>query len=147
MISPTFGSIFPADNRPDPYSTDNSLLKVVIIMTDGEFNTPYCNGVVAGAVSGSGSTTQHINCAPTNGNPFAQAVTMCNAMKAKKVIVYTVGFDIGTGTGGAGVDTAREVMQQCATDASHVYLPSNGSSLQSAFAAIGRSISQLRISR
>ena len=147
MISPTFGSIFPSANRPDPYSTDNSLLKVVIIMTDGEFNTPYCNGVVAGAVSGSGSTTQHINCAPTNGNPFAQAVTMCNAMKAKKVIVYTVGFDIGTGTGGAGVDTAREVMQQCATDASHVYLPSNGSSLQSAFAAIGRSISQLRISR
>lgn len=147
MISPTFGSIFPSANRPDPYSTDNSLLKVVIIMTDGEFNTPYCNGVVAGAVSGSGSTTQHINCAATNGNPFAQAVTMCNAMKAKKVIVYTVGFDIGTGTGGAGVDTAREVMQQCATDASHVYLPNNGTSLQSAFAAIGRSISQLRISR
>jgi Flp pilus assembly protein TadG len=147
MISPTFGSIFPSANRPEPYATDNSLLKVVIIMTDGEFNTPYCNGVVAGAVSGSGSTTQHINCAPTNGNPFAQAVTMCNAMKARNVIVYTVGFDIGTGTGGAGVDTAREVMQQCATDASHVYLPSNGSSLQSAFAAIGRSISQLRISR
>lgn len=147
MISPTFGSIFPAANRPEPYSTDNSLLKVVIIMTDGEFNTPYCNGVVAGAVSGSGTTTQHINCGATNGNPFAQAVTMCNAMKARNVIVYTVGFDISSSTGGAGVDTAKEVMQQCATDASHVYLPSNGSSLQSAFAAIGRSISQLRISR
>lgn len=147
MVSPTFGSIFPAANRPDPYSTDNSLLKVVIIMTDGEFNTPYCNGVVAGAVSGSGSTTQHINCAATNGNPFAQAVTMCNAMKSRNIIVYTVGFDIGTSNGGAGVDTAKEVMEQCATDASHVYLPSNGASLQTAFAAIGRSISQLRISR
>ena len=147
MISPTFGSIFPADNRPDPYSTDNSLLKVVIIMTDGEFNTPYCNGVVAGAVSGSGSTTQHINCAPTNGNPFAQSVTMCNAMKARNIIIYTVGFDIGSGTGGAGVDTAKEVMEQCATDPSHVYLPQNGSSLQAAFGAIGRSISQLRITR
>lgn len=147
MISPTFGSIFPAANRPDPYSTDNGLLKVVVIMTDGEFNTPYCNGVVAGAVSGSGSTTQHINCAATNGNPFAQAVTMCNAMRARDIIVYTVGFDIGNNNGGAGVDTAKEVMEQCATDPSHVYLPSNGASLQTAFAAIGRSISQLRISR
>jgi Flp pilus assembly protein TadG len=147
MISPTFGSIFPAANRPDPYSTDNGLLKVVIIMTDGEFNTPYCNGVVAGAMSGSGTTTQHINCAATNGNPFAQAVTMCNAMKDRDIIIYTVGFDIGTGTGGSGVDTAKEVMEQCATDPSHVYLPSNGASLQTAFAAIGRSISQLRISR
>lgn len=147
MVSPTFGSIFPEANRPDPYRTDNKLLKVVIIMTDGEFNTPYCNGVVAGAVSGSGSTTQHINCAATNGNPFAQAVTMCNAMKGRDIIIYTVGFDIGSGRGGNGVDTAREVMEQCATDASHVYLPSNGSSLQAAFGAIGRSISQLRISR
>ena len=146
MISPTFGSIFPTANRPDPYDA-NGLLKVVILMTDGEFNTPYCNGVVAGAVSGSGSTTQHINCAATNGNPFAQAVTMCNAMKARNIIVYTVGFDIGNSNGGAGVDTAKEVMEQCATDASHVYLPSNGESLQSAFGAIGRSISQLRISR
>mgnify|MGYP000005851860 CR=1 FL=1 len=148
MVSPTFGSIFPADNRPDPYSTDNSLLKVVILMTDGEFNTPYCNGVVAGAVSGSGSTTQHINCAATNGNPFAQAVTMCNAMKARNIIIYTVGFDIGSGTGAANVvDTAKEVMEQCASDPSHVYLPQNGSSLQAAFGAIGRSISQLRITR
>lgn len=147
MISPTFGAIFPAANRPDPYSTDGKLLKVAVIMTDGEFNTPYCNGVVAGAVSGSGSTTQHINCAATNGNPFAQSVTMCNAMKARGIIIYTVGFDIGSSNGGAGVDTAKEVMEQCATDASHVYLPSNGSSLQAAFGAIGRSISQLRISR
>lgn len=146
MVSPTFGSIFPAANRPDPYDA-NGLLKVVILMTDGEFNTPYCNGVVAGAVSGSGSTTQHINCEATNGSPFAQAVTMCNAMKGRNIIIYTVGFDIGNGNGGAGVDTAKEVMEQCATDPSHVYLPSNGASLQTAFAAIGRSISQLRISR
>ena len=63
------------------------------------------------------------------------------------MIVYTVGFDINSGTGGAGVDTAKEVMQQCATNSDHVYLPENGASLKSAFGAIGRSISQLRITR
>lgn len=148
MISPTFGSIFPAENRPDPYAAQG-LLKVVILMTDGEFNTPYCNGVVAGAVSGSGSTANHINCAATNGNPFAQSVTMCTAMKAQGVIVYTVGFDISGGTDATPntVDTAKEVMQRCATSPEHVYLPENGASLKTAFAAIGRSISQLRISK
>lgn len=148
MISPTFGSIFPAANRPDPYAGEG-LLKVVILMTDGEFNTPYCNGVVAGAVSGSGSTANHINCAATNGNPFAQSVTMCTAMKAKGVIVYTVGFDISGGTDSTPntVDTAKEVMERCATSPEHVYLPENGASLKTAFAAIGRSISQLRISK
>ncbi|RZI98243.1 MAG: pilus assembly protein [Brevundimonas sp.] len=147
MISPTFGSIFPSANRPAAYS-NHGLLKVVILMTDGEFNTPYCNGVIAGAVSGSGSTAQHINCAATNGNPFAQAVTMCTAMKAKGVLVYTVGFDLAESTGAAGaVDTARDVMTQCATNPDYVYLPENGASLKSAFAEIGRSISQLRISK
>lgn len=148
MISPTFGSIFPADNRPDPYA-GQGLLKVVILMTDGEFNTPYCRGVVAGAASGSGDTNQHTNCSPPNGNPFAQSVNMCTAMKAKGVIVYTVGFDISSGSDStpSTIDTAKEVMEHCATSPEHVYLPENGSSLKTAFAAIGRSISQLRISK
>ena len=158
MVSPTFGAIFPSDNRPDAYDAQKRL-KVVILMTDGEFNTPYCNGVVAGAVSGSGDVNQHIGCSQYTGsnlrnqpvgqysNPFARSVEMCNRMKAAGVIVYTVGFDINSGTGGAGVDTAKEVMQQCATNSDHVYLPENGASLKSAFGAIGRSISQLRITR
>lgn len=147
MISPLFGSIFPSDNRPAAYG-DHGLLKVVILMTDGEFNTPYCNGVIAGAVSGSGSTAQHINCAATNGNPFQQSVDMCTAMKAKGVLIYTVGFDLATSTGNAStVDTARDVMTQCATSPAYVYLPESGTSLKSAFAEIGRSISRLRISR
>lgn len=158
MVSPVFGAIFPSDNRPDPYDAQKRL-KVVILMTDGEFNTPYCNGVVAGAISGSGDANQHIGCSQYTGsnlrnqpvgqysNPFARSVEMCKQMKAAGVIVYTVGFDISSSSGGAGVDTAKEVMQQCATNSDHVYLPENGASLKSAFGAIGRSISQLRITR
>lgn len=158
MVSPVFGAIFPSDNRPDPYDAQKRL-KVVILMTDGEFNTPYCNGVVAGAISGSGDANQHIGCPQYTGsnlrnqpvgqysNPFARSVEMCKQMKAAGVIVYTVGFDISSSSGGAGVDTAKEVMQQCATNSDHVYLPENGASLKSAFGAIGRSISQLRITR
>ena len=158
MISPRFGAIFPSDSRPDGYDAQKRL-KVVILMTDGEFNTPYCNGVVAGAASGSGDANQHIGCSRYTGsplrsqpageytNPFARAVETCTQMKAAGVIVYTVGFDIASGDGGPGVDTAREVMRQCATNSDHVYMPENGASLKTAFGAIGRSISQLRITK
>lgn len=157
MVSPRFGSIFPTDNQPEAYEADKRL-KVVILMTDGEFNTPYCDGVVAGAVSGSGDTRYHISCPQYSGvlknqpsgrytNPFARSVETCKAMKAAGVVVYTVGFDVDSGSGGAGVDTAKEVMEQCATSSRYVYLPKTGSSLRSAFGEIARSIGQLRISR
>lgn len=149
MVSPTFASIFPTESAPDPYGTPN-LLKVVIIMTDGEFNAVYYNGVRArDSGSGGGSNDRWINHDSNNGSPFQQSVNMCNAMKAQNIIIYTVGFDIaGTTDRTPGtVDTATEVMQACATSPDYVYLPQNGSSLITAFAAIGRSISQLRISK
>ncbi len=149
MVSPTFASIFPTESTPDPYGTPN-LLKVVIIMTDGEFNAVYYNGVRArDSGSGGGSNERWINHNSNNGSPFLQSVEMCKAMKAKGIIVYTVGFDIAGTTDYTPnvVDTATEVMQACATNPSYVYLPQNGTSLKTAFAAIGRSISQLRISK
>ncbi|WP_291838782.1 pilus assembly protein TadG-related protein [Brevundimonas sp.] len=149
MVSPTFASIFPTESTPDPYGTPN-LLKVVIIMTDGEFNAVYYNGVRArDSGAGGGSNDRWINHNSNNGSPFLQSVNMCNAMKAQNIIIYTVGFDIsGTPDTTPGtVDTATEVMQACATSPDYVYLPQNGSSLKTAFAAIGRSISQLRISK
>lgn len=158
MVSPTFGSIFPTDGRPDAYEADRRL-KVVILMTDGEFNTPYCDGVVAGAVSGSGATQYHIKCSPYTDsslkdqpagrytNPFARSVETCAQMKKAGVVVYTVGFAISSNEGGAGVDTAVEVMRQCATSPRYVYLPETGGSLRDSFGEIARSIGQLRISR
>lgn len=158
MVSPTFGSIFPTDGQPEAYNADRRL-KVVILMTDGEFNTPYCDGVVAGAVSGSGDTRYHIRCSPYTDtplknqprgeytNPFARSVETCAQMKKAGVVVYTVGFAISSNEGGAGVDTAVEVMRQCATSPRYVYLPETGSSLRDSFGEIARSIGQLRISR
>jgi Flp pilus assembly protein TadG len=149
MVSPTFGAIFPAASRPEPYGK-KGLLKVVIIMTDGEFNAVYYDGVRArDSGSGGGSNERWINHNSNNGSPFIQATNLCAAMKAKGVVVYTVGFDIsGTrDTTPNTIDTATEVMQSCATSPGHVYLPENGTSLRNAFGAIGRSISQLRISR
>jgi len=140
--------MFPEAARPEPYDT-KGLLKVVVIMTDGEFNAIHCQGVRAkDSGVGAGSPDRWINCNGTNGNPFSQSVQMCTAMKAKKIIVYTVGFDVKNSSNTTPeIDSAQEVMEACASSPKHVYLPENGASLQSAFGAIGRSISQLRITR
>jgi len=137
MISPNFAPMWPTASKPAAYGTKD-LLKVVVIMTDGAFNTPYCKGVQASNAEIGGDDT-HINCSGADG--IAQAKAMCTAMKAKGVVVYTVGFALGNDA------DAIDLMNKCATDASHVYLPSGGAALKDAFAAIGRDITKLRLSK
>ena len=134
-VSPTFNPLW--SGNPAGVASPNELLKVVILMTDGEFNTNYCTGVLA---SNAGIGGEKINCAATNGNPFDQAEALCDAMKAEGVVVYTVGLELAPG------GEAADVMQYCATSADHVYLPASGGDLSEAFAAIGRELTQLRIS-
>ena len=141
LVSPDFASLWPSASRPAAYGTDK-LLKVVVLMTDGAFNTTYCKGVISkDSGSGSGSAADHINCNAPNGDAFSQARTLCANMKAKGVIIYTVGFDV------AADQDAQDIVRECATDAQHVYLPSTGAALKTAFRAIGEDISRLRISR
>lgn len=140
MVSPNFNSLWPS-NGAAAYNTAETL-KAVIIMTDGEFNTPYCSGVISrDAGSGSGNNSEKIDCAADNGNPFDQGRAMCAAMKARGVMVYTVGFQITAG------GAAANMLQACASTPTSFYLAGSGGDLSEAFAAIGRDITQLRISK
>lgn len=144
MVAPNFGYLWPsASQRPAAYKTKD-LMKVVILMTDGAFNTPYCNGVIAAdAGSGSGSDDDHINCNATNGNPFTQAQSLCTAIKnsAYDITLYTVGFSVGSDV------TAKTFLTNCASDTSKAFFPATGSELKSSFKAIAQEISNLRISK
>jgi len=143
MVSPNWASLFPTSSKPAAYGTDH-LLKVVILMTDGAFNTAYCKGVIAGnSGSGSGTTSNHINCNSPNGDAFAQAQSLCANMKAapNNIIVYTVGFDVSTDP------SATSLLSNCATDSKHVYFPADdGVSLQVAFQSIAADLNRLRLS-
>jgi len=140
MVSPNWNSLWPSNGAAAYNSAET--LKAVIIMTDGAFNTPYCSGVISRqAGSGSGANSAKIDCDATNGDPFAQSRALCTAMKAQGVIVYTVGFAITAGT-----DEAL-LLADCATGPANVFLPATGGDLSEAFAAIGRDIKRLRISR
>ncbi|GAW42124.1 hypothetical protein SH203_02538 [Brevundimonas sp. SH203] len=139
-ISDRFNRLWPSNTAAAYEPT--KVLKAVILMTDGEFNTPYCGGVIArDAGSGSGNYYDKIACDATNGDPFDQAAKLCDGIKAQGVIVYTVGFSINQGS-----DAAR-ILSSCATDKDKAFLPQSGADLSSNFQAIGRDITRLRISR
>lgn len=143
MLSPNFSYLFPSANRPAPYLQKN-LMKVLVLMTDGSFNTVYCNGVIAkDSTSGSGSAGDQINCNATNGNPFTQSKALCDKIKAAStgIIVYTVGFDI------AGQTAEQDMLSYCATDKDKFYLADDATALNNAFKAIAQDIATLRITQ
>lgn len=138
MISENFGYLFPSASRPGPTS-DRELIKVVILMTDGDFNTAHANGVLS-RDSGFGSNSIRINQNATNGSSHNQAMTLCTNIKNSGTLLYTVGFSLST-------TASRNLMRDCATSAAHAYLPESGTDLRDAFRAIGNEINALRISR
>ena len=150
MVSPNFSYLWPTASRPAAYGTRN-LLKVVILMTDGEFNTSYYNGVISkDSLNGSGANNTHINHDASNGGAYTQATAQCAAMKKggdgvsgtnDDIVVYTVGFDI------ADQQNAKTLMSGCATDSTHAYLANTGTDLKEAFKKIGENITSLRLSQ
>ena len=146
-LSPKWNALFTGNSAPAAYTAPNTI-KALILMTDGEYNSVYCKGVIAkmGANSsstGSGGDTDHINCLGTNGkDAYAQAQSLCTAMKAapNNVVIYTVGLNLVPGA------AAQTLVNNCATDANHVYMPANGAQLQVAFQQIAANLNLLRIS-
>ena len=143
LVSPNFNGPWPAESQPAP-KTEKNVLRAVVLMTDGAFNTSYCNGVIS-QISGSGSGDERtkINCDPANGDSFSQAQKLCDAMKAADppIRIYTVAFDVGD------IQAAKDIMANCATDSTYAFSATTGADLSAAFAKIGENLSYLRVTR
>ena len=133
MLSPNWAYLWPSANQPKAYNTDK-LVKYAILMTDGEYNTMYCNGARA-----SNSNSPAINCNATNGQAYNQARTLCTNMKTKGITVYTVGFQLDT-------QTAIDTLQQCASSPDKFFNAEDGVTLKMAFQAIALQIAKLSLS-
>lgn len=146
MLSPHFAEMWPNANRPASYElarTMNAhgepmLRKIAILMTDGEYNTQYCNGV---ADKNTGFSTR-INCASPNGSATDQARRLCTEMKKKDITVYAIGFQLGRSA--TAITTLRDY---CATDSSKFYSAEDGKQLHDAFRDIALKISTLYLSK
>lgn len=142
VLAPNFAPLFPTASQPAAYDAPNTQ-KVVVLMTDGEYNSSYCNGVVSNvtSTSGSGSSSEKINCAAPNGHSYNQSQSLCAAMKNEGVIVYTVGFQV------VDNQSARDLINNCATSSRHVYMAATGAQLREVFSTIAGEVSELRVSR
>ncbi|MFC5343060.1 pilus assembly protein TadG-related protein [Brevundimonas staleyi] len=139
-VSPNFNSMWSSSGAAGAYARET--LKAVVLMTDGEYNSAYCSGVISqDSTTGSDANATHINCDAPNGSAFDQSMALCTAMKQAGVIVYTVGFQV------VNDQRARNLVNGCASSPDYVYLPTSGSDLRQSFQAIGRDITNLRISR
>lgn len=143
MVAPNFAYLWPsAAPAPKAYGSDN-LVKAVIFMTDGVFNTPYCNGVTASdATSGAPGNDERINCASPHGSSKSQAETLCTNIKAgNNIELFVVGFDLASDA------TTLQFLEDCATDDDHFFRADTGEDLADAFEEIADTLSELRISR
>ena len=115
MISRDWHSMFPTANKPMAYGATDSI-KAVILMTDGAFNTQY---------------------EAAQGTSFEQAELLCNEMKAKGVIIFSVAFQ--------APPDGEAILQTCASDATYYFDAANGAQLIAAYDSIASTLSQLRI--
>lgn len=128
LLSPEWGYLWPSANveQHDP----QELVKAAILMTDGEYNTQYCEGV---------KDFENGWCNSANGSSMHQAAQLCEAMKNDGIIVYTVGFQV-PGHSETNPSNQQLLLQNCASDESKYFFPYNGDELRLAFKEIGKQL-------
>lgn len=126
LVSPAWASTWPSASAPSSYS-DVNVIKAVILMTDGEFNTSYIGG-------GINSTDPTV----TDSSPF-QARRVCDNMKAQGITIYAVAFE--------SPPLAEETLRACSSGSGTFFSATSGAELRAAFQEIANRLNSLRISR
>ncbi|MDH3266119.1 MAG: pilus assembly protein TadG-related protein [Gammaproteobacteria bacterium] len=114
LVSPQWASVWPEASTPNSYSSD--VMKVAIVMTDGEFNKSY---------------------EPQNGDSEQQSKKLCDGMKAAGITIYSVAFQAPA--------SALPILQYCASSNNHYFDAANGENLLQSFREIARRLSLLRL--
>ncbi len=121
--------------KPGPY-LDETIKKIMIVMTDGAFNRWHCSGLIDKSLNNARGS-----CYSPNGNSFTQAKASCNFAKTKDIEIYFVGIGLD------GTDTdIQQLTAACSTDAGHIILATDGAALTAAFETIAANIRALRLS-
>lgn len=133
-LSDKWSGVFTGTAAPEAPNPEE-LIKATIIMTDGEFNEEYYNGV----------DDDNTYSSSNNGSSNSQFAKICEAMKDPNgdgvydeddsVVVYAIGFGLSSSS-----NTAQR-LKDCATDDTKWFFPYNGEELRAAFQSIGKQLS------
>lgn len=141
MLSPKWrglwGGTMDANNLPLDYGTEN-MTKVAIILTDGQNTINNSDRTAYWYLSDNKLGT-------TNGTKAVaeldkRTLAVCNAMKAKGIIVYTLLYDLNN-------SSIANLYTNCASKPDYFFNSPTYDTLHSAFQTIGDSLSNLRISK
>jgi len=143
LLSPSWrdlwGGQMDANDLPLNYHEQLSQ-KAMILMTDGTntmSDTIYtAYGFLADGHLG---TTTSTTTAKSKLN--SKTTTICNAMKAQGILIYTIVFGNDSDT------TAKNLLKNCASETDFYFDSPSQAALEAAFQTIGDSLSKLRVSR
>jgi Flp pilus assembly protein TadG len=133
LVSPNWAGIWGGASAPVAYN-DGKTIKSVILMTDGAYNT----------VGGISDTSSY---APQAIQASKLSVDICNGMKAKGIIVYTVGFTLDLEPNAVIRQRAIDTLNACASAPDKFYRAEDGAALDAAFRQIATDIVSLRLSK
>lgn len=134
-LSPNWSTLWPSDGKPAAY-TDERVLKYMLLMTDGDFNTWF-----DGPVRLDRTNYDWIARLDQSSNSANRAIALCDAIKKSGIRVITVGFQIGSNS------QAKKVMSECASSSGDYYLAENEAELNGRFQAIANQIKSTYLSR
>ncbi|MEL8056400.1 MAG: TadE/TadG family type IV pilus assembly protein [Pseudomonadota bacterium] len=115
LIAPEWTDLFSQSAAPMAYDEPDSI-KAVILMTDGEFNSEIFGD---------------------QGTSAEQAKALCDSMKLKDVVVYSVALQ--------APPEGQAVLEYCSSGPEYYHLAQNGQELIDAYRGIATSLSDLRI--
>ena len=142
LLSPEWRGLWGGDMDSNdlPLEYDEPLSqKAMILMTDGTNTMSSSIYTAWGWLDDGHLGTTSSSTAVTKLNQ--KTTTVCNAMKAKGILIYTIVFGNGSST------SAKNLMKNCASETDFYFFSPSAESLKTAFKAIGDSLSKLRVSR
>ena len=142
LLSPEWRGLWGGemDSNDLPLEYDEPLSqKAMILMTDGINTMSDTTYTAYGWLDDGHLGTTSSSTAVTKLNN--KTTTICNALKTKGVIIYTIVFGNDSNT------TSKNLMKNCASETDFYFFSPSSDSLKTAFKAIGDSLSKLRVSR
>jgi Flp pilus assembly protein TadG len=142
LLSPEWRGLWGGamDSNSLPLDYDEPLSqKAMILMTDGTNTMSSSIYTAYGWLSESNLGTTSSSTAVTKLNN--KTTTVCNAMKAEGILIYTIVFGNDSST------TSKNLMKACASEEDFYFFSPSQGALSSAFKAIGDSLSKLRVSK
>ncbi|MDX2259559.1 MAG: pilus assembly protein [Hyphomicrobiaceae bacterium] len=130
LISPNWSGVFGAASAPAPFYDDKTV-KAVVLMSDGLFNT------VGGRNYGDNSTQAR--------QSQAMAVAVCDALRAKSVMVFTVGFRLDDIASATNRNAAAATLADCAGSSERYFDARDAAELRAAFQQIANQLNNLRL--